>query len=216
MPVGIISNISLALLIITIIFLSLYMVLQGNRQDKPRLRNAGLAVFIVMNVVVIFVAQGVLISEEREPIYNLDYIRAEMEEENPESYDTARIAFLDLVNSPIPEYLKGLKAQVQGVDPYNFGIFNYQCPHQIFYDFRQGLSGDLLPSSTLPGEEGLWNSINKDSFDFQLTRFCDSLGTQAFSISESLYFGSTQNQGFLHFFAIDSVKEKVIQIAIRK
>jgi hypothetical protein len=103
------------------------MILQGNRQDKPKLRNIGLGIFILTNVGVIFLAQSILMTEDREPIYNLDYIRSmDGEEETANPYDTVRVAYMDLVRSPIPSYLKNLQVIVTGVDPYQTGFFSYE------------------------------------------------------------------------------------------
>lgn len=192
------------------------MILQGNRQDKRRLRNAGLAIFLVMNVVVIFVAQNILISEDREPIYNFDYIKSGIDESKQNGYDTARIAFLDLVNSPIPEYISGLEAYVKGIDPYPFGILQYNCPKKVFKEIQSGLPAGLLPANTDSGQVGLWNPLSRDSFEIHYEKHQKLLNLSIGKLADSLAFGSTQNPDFLHFFANDSIRNSVIHIAIRK
>lgn len=136
-----ISNISLALLIITIIFLSLYMILQGNRQDKSKLRNAGLALFLVTNVGVIFIAQSILMSEDRKPIYNLDYIRSEEANQNEGTpYDTAKLAYMDLVRSPLPTFLSNLQATAKGEEPYKLAYFEYQIKAEKLSEYLGSLT----------------------------------------------------------------------------
>lgn len=208
-------NIILAIGTIGLFSLSLYLIIQGKRKENNKMRNTGLGIFLAANVVVVMLAQTVLMDENRESVYNLDFIRDTEQAEGELNYDTARIVFLDLVSSPIPDYINDLEADALGDDPFEMARLEYNCPYKIYRDMMMGLPS-YFPSTSDTGAIGFFTFVSDTVYRDQNDYLSGMMGLESWPIRDSVAFCHVSSPAVNHYLAIDSSTGQVTHLAIRK